>query len=75
MYIAVKEVYFLKKIVFWFVGYFQVVYTELNYAQILVHCELLDIMTNKMFTTNVFNYTYEYKGVLQNVVPQTYRGE
>ncbi|XP_073969177.1 acyl-coenzyme A thioesterase 9, mitochondrial-like isoform X4 [Rhodnius prolixus] len=51
----------------------QVVYTELNYAQILVHCELLDIMTNKMFTTNVFNYTYEYKGVLQNVVPQTYR--
>ncbi|XP_073969175.1 acyl-coenzyme A thioesterase 9, mitochondrial-like isoform X2 [Rhodnius prolixus] len=51
----------------------EVVYTELNYAQILVHCELLDIMTNKMFTTNVFNYTYEYKGVLQNVVPQTYR--
>ncbi|KAK9501646.1 hypothetical protein O3M35_012337 [Rhynocoris fuscipes] len=49
------------------------VHTELNFAQITVYTEVLNVFTSKTFTTNTFHYTYQFQHTLPEVLPLTYQ--
>lgn len=49
-----------------------VVYTELNYMQIVVTAEVFDAASGQHNTTNMFYYTYSKDERVPAVVPKTY---
>lgn len=49
-----------------------VIYTELNYMQIVVMAEVYDSVSGKPNTTNMFYYTYSKPERVPTVVPKTY---
>lgn len=51
----------------------QVIYTEHNYMQVVVHAEVCDAFTGQTSTTNMFHYTYESPEPVLPVVPNTYQ--
>ncbi|XP_046673664.1 acyl-coenzyme A thioesterase 9, mitochondrial-like isoform X2 [Homalodisca vitripennis] len=50
----------------------QVIYTEENYMQIIVHAEVTSPFSGQQVTTNVFHYTYEAPDYATKVMPNTY---
>lgn len=49
-----------------------VLYTELNYMEIVVIAEVFDPITGTQSTTNSFYYTYSIDQTLPQVIPKTY---
>lgn len=49
-----------------------VLYTELNFMEIVVLAEVLDPITGKLTTSNSFYYTYSIAEPLLQVIPKTY---
>jgi hypothetical protein len=49
-----------------------VLYTELNYMEIVVLAEILDPITGSLTTSNSFYYTYSISEWLPQVIPKTY---
>lgn len=49
-----------------------VVYTDMNYIEIVVVNETYDAMTGEHTTSNVFYYTYSCDGRVAQVIPRTY---
>lgn len=49
-----------------------VLYTELNYMEIVVLAEILDPITGAFTTTNSFYYTFKVPDMLPQIVPKTY---
>lgn len=49
-----------------------VIYTKLNYQQIVVTAEVTDPTSGRVDTTNVFYYTYKSTEAVPRVVPRTY---
>ncbi|XP_074025270.1 acyl-coenzyme A thioesterase 9, mitochondrial isoform X3 [Leptinotarsa decemlineata] len=50
----------------------QVVYTQINYIQILVHVETYNPITGKNDSTNTFHFTYQVPEMVNEVFPMTY---
>lgn len=50
----------------------QVVYTDMNYIEIVVVNEVFDAMSGDHTTSNVFHYTYSCEGRVPQVIPRTY---
>lgn len=48
------------------------IYTEMNYMQIVVIAEVFDASTGAHHTSNVFYYTYSKPDKVPTVVPKTY---
>ncbi|CAG9862828.1 unnamed protein product [Phyllotreta striolata] len=49
-----------------------VVYTQLNYIQVLVHVEVYNSITGENDTTNTLHFTFQVPEVVNEVIPQTY---
>lgn len=49
-----------------------VLYTELNYMEIVVLAEIMDPLTGSLTTSNSFYYTYSVSEPLPTVMPKTY---
>lgn len=49
-----------------------VVYTDMNYIEIVVVNEVFDAMSGDHTTSNVFHYTYSCEGRVPQVIPRTY---
>lgn len=49
-----------------------VVYTEMNYIEIVVVNETYDAMTGEHTTSNTFYYTYSCDGRVPQIIPRTY---
>ncbi|XP_014241999.1 acyl-coenzyme A thioesterase 9, mitochondrial-like isoform X2 [Cimex lectularius] len=50
----------------------QMVYTELNFAQIVVVCEMFHVHTWERVTTNEFHYTYRFNDEPPEIMPLSY---
>ncbi|XP_063224374.1 acyl-coenzyme A thioesterase 9, mitochondrial-like [Bacillus rossius redtenbacheri] len=50
----------------------QVVFTQHNYMQIVVHAEVFDATSGHPTTTNVFHYTYTVPEVVASIYPRSY---
>ncbi|XKL67252.1 hypothetical protein PGB90_010672 [Kerria lacca] len=50
----------------------QVVFTEQNFIQVVVHAEVYDPITSKTINTNSFHYTFQANNVVANVMPYSY---
>ncbi|KAK7601795.1 hypothetical protein V9T40_009236 [Parthenolecanium corni] len=50
----------------------QVVFTEQNFIQVVVHAEVFDPMKSTTTTTNSFHYTFEANNIISSVMPQSY---
>lgn len=52
----------------------QVVYAEMDHAQVMTHAEVTDPYGGTKKTTNVFHFTYQVPQVVRKVYPSTYHG-
>lgn len=50
----------------------QVVYTQLNYMQILVYVEVYNSVTGENDTTNTLHFTFQVPELVNECIPQTY---
>lgn len=49
-----------------------VVYTQLNFMQIIVHVEVYNSITGENDTTNTLHFTFQVPELVNEVIPQTY---
>lgn len=54
---------------------FQVIYTVLNYTQIVVTVEVFDPRSGEQNTTNIFHLTFSSPEIVPEVFPKTYNGK